>query len=282
LTLVRQARHGQFGLGDAGLAESVGEQLALAIRAGRMLRRHSAVAASLHASVLPKTLAPLPGIEVAAAHIATAGPDVGGDFYDVYRTPDGPGLAMGDVCGSARDTAAVTAAARHAIRVIARSEPDPAQVLRGANEIMLGENLRGEFVTAHAARLDWKSGTLYVQLASAGQPAPAVIGADGQVRSLRGGGQPLGIFPDAEPSVQQVQLGPGDTLFFFSDGVADARSAEHGYFAERLSDELAALAGMSAADTAADMRRRVLDFCDGEVRDDMTMLVLRVLDPPAL
>jgi sigma-B regulation protein RsbU (phosphoserine phosphatase) len=281
LTLVRQASRGQFGLGDAGLAESVGEQLALAVRSGRVFRRHSAVAESLHASVLPRMLAPLPGVEVAAAHIAAAGPDVGGDFYDVYPTPDGPGLTMGDVCGSARDTAAVTAAARHAIRIIARSEPDPVQVLRGANDVMLGENLTGEFVTAHAARLRWDSGTLNLTLASSGQPAPAVISADGQVRQVRGGGQPLGIFADAEPSVQDLRLTPGDTMFFFSDGMADARSVEHGNFGERLADELAALAGMSAADIAADMRRRVLDFCDGEVRDDMTMLVLRVQEPPA-
>jgi serine phosphatase RsbU (regulator of sigma subunit)/PAS domain-containing protein len=281
LTLVARASRGQFGLADAGLAESIGEQLALAIRAGRVFRRHSAVAEALHASVLPRTLAPLPGVEVAAAHIAAAGPDVGGDFYDVYPTPAGPGLAIGDVCGSARDTAAVTAAARNAIRVIGRSQADPAAVLRGANDAMLGENLSGEFVTAHAARLRWDSGTLTLTLATSGQPAPAIISIDGQVRQVRGGGQPLGIFPDAEPAVQDLRLTPGDTVFFFSDGVADARSVEHGNFGERLADELAALAGMSAGDIAADMRRRVLDFCDGEVRDDMTMLVLRVQEPPA-
>ena len=119
-----------------------------------------------------------------------------------------------------------------------------------------------------------------IELGSAGQPAPTVITADGQVRQLRGGGQPLGIFPDAEPSVQQLELSPGDVLFLLTDGVADARNPELGYFADRLADELASLAGQSAAEIAAGLRRGVLRFCDDEVRDDMTMLVLRVGEPP--
>jgi serine phosphatase RsbU (regulator of sigma subunit)/PAS domain-containing protein len=280
LTLVRQASHGHFGLSDVAVAEAVGEQLALAIRADRMFRRHSAVAEALQASLLPRELLPVPGVEIAAAHLAAEGPDVGGDFYDVYAAPGGSGLVMGDVCGTARDTAAVTSAARQAIRVIGRSEPDPAEVLRGANDVLLDENLAGQFVTAHAACLRWNAGRLQVALGSAGQPAPAIITADGQVRQLRGGGQPLGIFPDAEPSVQQLELSTGDVLFFFTDGVADARHGDSGYFGDRLADELAALADRPATEIVAGLRRRVLEFCNGEIRDDMTMLALRVAEPP--
>ena len=71
-------------------------------------------------------------------------------------------------------------------------------------------------------------------------------------------------------------------LFLLTDGVADARNPELGYFADRLADELAALAGQSATDIAAGLRRGVLRFCDDEIRDDMTMLVLRVGEPPDL
>jgi phosphoserine phosphatase RsbU/P len=219
-------------------------------------------------------------VELAAAHVAARGTDVGGDFYDVYAVPGGSGLTMGDVCGTARDTATVTSVARQSIRVIGRADADPAAVLHGANEVLLTENLAGQFVTAFAACLRWSSGMLHVALASAGQPAPAMITADGQVRQLRGGGQPLGIFPDAETSAQEIELAPGDALFFFTDGVADARHAELGYFTERITDELAALADKPAAEIVSGMRRRVLEFCDGEVNDDMTMLALRVSEPP--
>jgi serine phosphatase RsbU (regulator of sigma subunit)/PAS domain-containing protein len=281
LTLLRQASEGNFGLADVALAEEIGEQLALAIRADRMFRRRSEVAEALQESLLPRELLQVPGVEIATVHVAAAdGPDVGGDFFDAYRTPEGWGLAIGDVCGASSDTVALASAARHAIRVIARSSPDPAQVLRGANEILLDERLDGEFVTAHAAQLRWADGILRIVLSSAGQPAPSLVTAAGQGRQLRGGGQPLGIFPDAEPSTQELQLTTGDVLFFFTDGVTDARSPQLGYFGDQLTDELAALAGKAPADIVARMRRRVLEFCDGQVRDEMTMLALRVGEPP--
>jgi serine phosphatase RsbU (regulator of sigma subunit)/PAS domain-containing protein len=281
LTLLRQASEGHFGMADVAIAEEIGEQLALAIRADRMFRRRSEVAEALQESLLPRELLQIPGVEIATVHVAAAdGPDVGGDFFDAYRTPAGWGLAIGDVCGASSDTVALTSAARHAIRVIARSSADPAQVLRGANEILLDERLDGEFVTAHAAELRWEEGILRVVLGSAGQPAPSLVTAGGQARQLRGGGQPLGIFPDAEPSTQDLQLTTGDVLFFFTDGVTDARSPQQGYFGDQLTDELAALAGKAPADIVARMRRRVLEFCDGQVRDEMTMLALRVGEPP--
>ncbi|HEU5418089.1 MAG TPA: PP2C family protein-serine/threonine phosphatase, partial [Streptosporangiaceae bacterium] len=110
--------------------------------------------------------------------------------------------------------------------------------------------------------------------------APVLLTADGEVRQLRGGGQPLGIFPDAEPAAQRLELEPGDTLLLYSDGVADARNPEAGYFGDRLADELASLAGEPAAVVAAGIRRQVLDFCADQVRDDMTLLVLRAGEPP--
>jgi serine phosphatase RsbU (regulator of sigma subunit)/PAS domain-containing protein len=281
LTLLRQASEGHFGLADVAIAEEIGEQLALAIRADRMFRRRSEVAESLQASLLPRELLPIPGVEIATTHIAPAdGPDVGGDFYDAYQTPAGWGIAIGDVCGTGHDAVALTSAARHAIRVIGRSNPDPAGVLRGVNDILMAERLDSEFVTAHAAHLRWEAETLHVVLGSAGQPAPTMVTADGQARQLRGGGQPLGIFPDAEPSAQDLQLSPGDALLFFTDGVTDARSPQLGYFGDQLTDELAALAGKAPADIVSRLRRRVLEFCGGEVRDDMTMLALRVGEPP--
>jgi serine phosphatase RsbU (regulator of sigma subunit)/PAS domain-containing protein len=281
LTLLRKGSEGNFGLADVAVAEEIGEQLALAIRADRMFRRRSAVAEVVQASLLPPELPQIPGVEIATTHIATSdGPDVGGDFFDAYRTPDGWGIAVGDVCGPQREVVAVISAARHAIRIISRSDPDPVSVLRRANDVMLGEELAGEFVTAHAAHLHWEDGTLHMVIGSAGQPAAALMTAGGQARQLRGGGQPLGIFPDAEPAAQKLELSPGDVLFFFSDGVTDARSPETGYFGERITDELAALVGKAPAGIVADMRRRVLEFCDGQVRDDMTMLALRVAEPP--
>jgi serine phosphatase RsbU (regulator of sigma subunit)/PAS domain-containing protein len=282
LTLARRASEGPFEIADLGLVEELGEQLALAIRVDRMFRRRTEIADALQASLLPRELPSVPGVDIAAAYVAaTEGLEVGGDFYDVYQSPGGWGMAIGDVCGKGEEAAAVTASARHAIRVLAHGNADPAEVLRQANEIMLAERFEDRFVTACAAHLSWHDDSVHVVLGSAGHPGPAVVKPDGEVRLLNGGGMALGLFPDAEPAIQEIDLRPGDLLFMFTDGVTEARSPEPAYFEERLADQLASLAGRPPTEVCSAMRTLVLEFSMNDLRDDMTMLVLRVGKPPA-
>ena len=282
LTLARLAGHGHFGMADVGLVEELGEQLALAIRADRELRHRTEIAEALQASLLPRQLRQIPGTEVAAGHLpATRARDAGGDFYDVYPARAGWGISIGDVCGKGQDAAAVTAAARHAIRVLAHWDGDPAGVLRGANEIMMEEEFGGRFVTANVGHLQWRDGRLHVVLGSAGHPWPVLVRPDGRTQVLQGGGLPLGIFPDAEPAIQEIDLDPGDLLFFFSDGLTSACGPDLAYFEDRLTDELAALGGEPAARVVSRVQEVALQFCGGQLRDDVTMLALRVGEPPA-
>jgi serine phosphatase RsbU (regulator of sigma subunit)/PAS domain-containing protein len=281
LTLVRWAGHPHFEIADVGLVEELGEQLALAIRVDRMFRHRVDIADALQTSLLPRQVRQIPGTEIAGAHVAaTVAVEAGGDFYDVYPSRDGWGLAIGDVCGTGPDTAAVTAAARHAIRALAHLDSDPAAVLRGINEIMLTEDFAGRFVTADAGHLSWREGRLHLSLSSAGHPGPVLVRPDGRTQVLNGGGLPLGIFPDAEPAAQEVDLEPGDLLFLYTDGLTSAYGPDLVQFEERLTDELAALAGKPAAVLVSRVRDVVLELCQGELRDDMTMLALRVGEPP--
>jgi serine phosphatase RsbU (regulator of sigma subunit)/PAS domain-containing protein len=281
LTLLRHSAEGQFGLADAALAEEVSALMGLAVSGHRVLTQRTETADALRASLLPPVLKPVPGVEMAPAHLPrTRGREVGGDFYDVYPTPGGWGVAIGDVCGKGEDAAAATATARHAIRVLAHWNGDPADVLRRANDIMLAEEYGGRFVTASAAHLSWQDDKLTVVLATAGHPGPVLVKPDGSVQVLPGGGVALGIFPDPEPATLALELTDGDVLFFFTAGLADARNRQATYFEDSLGDCLAQMAGRRAADIVSDMRKVVLDFCDGVLVDDLTMLVLRVGVPP--
>ena len=278
LTLVRRARDGHFKVADLALVQELGEQMALAIRVNRMFRRRDDTVDALRGGLVPRRRPEIPGVEIAAMYLAaTEDPEVGGDFYDVYQTPDGWGLAVGDVCGMGEEAAAVTAAARHAIRVLARRCADPGEVLAGTNEIVLAEELAldGGFVTANIAHLTWQDGQLRVVLGSAGHPAAAVLRSDGRVRMMGGGGLPLGLFPDAEPATQEVALDIGDMLFLYTDGVAQARGPDNTYFQDRLADELAGLADLPPEQLVASMRRAMIDFSGGTLLDDVTMLVIR-------
>ena len=278
LTLARRARDGHFKMADLALMQELGEQMGLAIRVDRMFRRGADTADALHASLQPRRWPEIPGVQVAVTYLAaTDDADVGGDFYDVYRTPDGWGLAVGDVSGKGEEVAAVTAAARHAIRVLARRCADPGEVLAGANEIVLAEELAldGGFVTANIAHLAWQEDSLRVVLGSAGHPAAVLLRSDGRAMMTSGGGLPLGLFPDAEPATQELTLDDGDILFFYTDGVAQARGPDNTYFQDRLTDELAALAGREPGEVVALMRRAMNDFTGEHYIDDVTMLVMR-------
>ena len=282
LTMVRNAAAGTFGLADVGIAEDAAEQLARTLQVQRAMRQRADAAEALQGSLLPRELKRVPGVEIAAAHIpATQGRAVGGDFYDIYQTPEGWGIAIGDVTGKGQDAAAVTAAARHAIRVLAHWNADPVGVLRGANEIMLAEAFGGRFVTADAAHLSWQDGTLRVVLGSAGHPGPVLVKQDGRTQAIEGGGEPLGIFPDGEAAVSELVLSQGDVLFFCTDGLTGARSPDLGYFGDRLADALAGLCGQPPADIIAGMQRVLVGFCEGLLLDDVTMLALRVGGAPA-
>jgi serine phosphatase RsbU (regulator of sigma subunit) len=281
ITLCRSSSEGPFQIADLALAEELGAQLAVVIRVDRLFRRRSEVAEALQASLLPRVLPDVPGIELAAAYMgATEGLDVGGDFYDVYPIPGGWGLAIGDVTGKGEEAVALTAAARHAIRVIAHWTADPIEVLRQANEVLLSAEGSGRFVTAKTAQLAWRDGLLHVSLGTAGHPGPAVVRSDGRVEMTGGGGLPLGLFPEAQPGLEEIDLAKGDTLFFFTDGLTETRSADNRYFEERLADELVTLAGRSASEVVAGIQARAEAFSAGELRDDLTVLALRVLDPP--
>jgi len=277
LTLARQAANGPFSVADLGLAEDLGQHLANAIRVDRMFRRKSEAAESLQASLMPASLPTVPGLEFAAAYIgAMQWQETSGDFYDVFPTGDGWAIAIGDVCGKGQDAAAMTAAARHSIRALSHVHDAPADVLTAANQVLLAGDYGERFVTASLAFLRQRGRRVQVRLGGCGHPGPAVVRADGRVEILEADGMPLGLFGDLQAGRAEVELRAGDLLFFYTDGVTEARSADLDFLEDRLADELASVAGRSAADTVRAVQELVTSFSDGELRDDVTMLAVRV------
>jgi serine phosphatase RsbU (regulator of sigma subunit) len=277
MTLARPAGRGPFEIADLSLAEQLGEHLAIAIRVDRMFRHRSEVAETLQASLLPTRLPDVPGLDFGAAYVgATQSQEISGDFYDVFKYRDGWAIAIGDVCGKGQDAAAVTAAAKHSIRALASVHAAPADVLAAANSVLLAGDYGERFVTVKLAFLQPRGRRLGVRLASAGHPGPAVVRADGRVELLESDGLPLGLFDDAQLTPTEFELRQGDLLFFYTDGVTEARSADLEFFEDRFTDELAASAGRSAAEAVRAVQELVTEFSQGELRDDVTIVAVKV------
>ena len=280
ITLAASGEYGPFDLMDLGVVQRLGRYLALVIRAARLYRRRAEVADTLQAGLLPRRLPDIPGVRVAARYLtSTHGSDVGGDFYDVFRTENGWGLVLGDVCGKGEDAAAVTATARHCVRLASRWKASPGDVLGVVNEALLDED---RFVTAVMAGLTLETEKVIVSLGTAGHPPAIVVRADGVIRTASRGGVPLGLFEDFEAGLDSIDLTVGDTLILHSDGVLEACDMLRQEFGqERLLEALAGRAGDTPEGMLAGVEQALLDYCDGDLRDDVSMLALRV-EPPTL
>jgi serine phosphatase RsbU (regulator of sigma subunit) len=99
------------------------------------------------------------------------------------------------------------------------------------------------------------------------------------IRTASGGGVPLGLFDDFEPAVETLELEAGDTLFMYSDGVLDACDLMRKRFGhERLIEVLASFNGRPLHEVLAAVESALVEFCEGDLSDDVSILALRL--PP--
>lgn len=283
LTLVSSDADRRYDEDDLTLAEELARRSALAIDNARLYRERSHVARTLQQTLLPPRLPSIPGIQIAARYrFAAEGTEIGGDFYDLFETADGAwAIVIGDACGKGPEAAALTGLARHSLRAAAVRERRPARVLRLLNETILDQVADNRFLTMAYARLetDGQDGddSARLSVACAGHPFPVIVRAAGGVELVRAGGMIVGSLPDADFHEEDVVLGPGDAIVMYTDGVIEARRGDEIYGEERLLELLASCTDQDARAIANAVRQAVGDFLPGLPRDDMAILVLRVL-----
>ena len=131
------------------LTEDLARRAALALDNARLYQQQQLTSQALQRSLLPPELPQIPRVDLAVAHeVAGEGNEVGGDFYDVFPAGENRWrIAIGDVCGTGPEAAAVTGLARHALRILAREGHDVANVVGRLNELILEEGPRARFIT---------------------------------------------------------------------------------------------------------------------------------------
>ncbi len=94
------------------------------------------------------------------------------------------------------------------------------------------------YVTAMIADCNLATGKVWI--AQAGHPAASILGVDGKVRSAGEGGMPIGLLPEPSFDLFEVDLDPGERLFFFSDGLVECTGAAGGFLEDEGLEELLA------------------------------------------
>ncbi|MGW5743432.1 PP2C family protein-serine/threonine phosphatase [Amycolatopsis sp. NPDC003861] len=238
------------------------------------------LARTLQQTLLPPTLAEVPGVQVAAYYHPASADEVGGDFYDLFPlTEDTWGFFLGDVSGKGAAAAVVTSLARYTLRAAAVHDPEPATVLDRLNTVLHHE-YRGadpRYCTVIQGRIRPGADGAAVTLATGGHPPALLIRADGTSAFLPvPGGQLVGALPRARFATEDVFLNPGDTLLLYTDGLTEARTQGRvRYSEEQLQEHLTGLAPTTAPAVITAVTGLLAGFGDG-VEDDTALLALSI------
>ncbi|HUZ23361.1 MAG TPA: SpoIIE family protein phosphatase [Streptosporangiaceae bacterium] len=274
MVLGRGAERPRFAPTDVEVIEELSRRLAVGLANADTFAREHAIAETLQRSLLPDTLPPIPGVDLAVRYLpATEGANVGGDWYDAFPLRDGRvGLVTGDVAGHNIASASIMGQARSLLRGYAIDNPDPGYVLRRTNAAV-AQLLPDVLASAVYAVLDPATGDL--AYASAGHPPPLVTTGTGQAEYLDDTvGVMLGACADASYTTRHRQLQPGAGLLCYTDGLIEDRHRD-------ISDGLAVLAetlqrsGPSSAEqTCATVQAALLGAAGRD--DDVCLLAARL------
>jgi hypothetical protein len=233
----------------------------------------------IQSSILPDLPPRLAGVDLAHAYLPAS--EVGGDFYDVLALEDGRlALAVGDVAGHGVSSGLVMSMAKSALAVQVTFDPQVESVFRTLNRTVYQTARKRLLATLCYALLDPVRREL--EYASAGHLYPYRITKAGKVEALEASGYPLGVRRTIEMEAPRLaHLERGDTLFFFSDGLVEARAegSDDVFGFSRLEESLGRLGVASASvegvrdGVLADVAR----FARNAPReDDMTIVVVRL------
>jgi serine phosphatase RsbU (regulator of sigma subunit) len=184
------------------------------------IERESHVAYLIQNNILPKQVPVLPGWNIAVCHKPNL--PIGGDFYDFVLLPDGHLiLTIGKVYGSGV-TAAITSSTTHAIlRGAVQQQLPPAKALFYCNNSLSPEIPPDTYVNCLFASLEPSKGIL--EFSNAGKLFPYHSNNNG-ITELQLTGSALGMALNINYEETRVGIGPGEFIFFYSNGLTELKN----------------------------------------------------------
>lgn len=183
-------------------------------------------------------------------------------------------VCVGDVVGKGMSAALLMANLQAGFRAYATLNLLPGEICNRLNHLICSNVASGKFVTFFCALLDGTRGKLIV--AHAGHCRPIWLSSSGGPHAIDDSGAALGLFPDWQYHDFEYQLAGGDVLILYTDGVVEAQNGSGEEFGEeRLLDTAQQNTGATAAETQADIMRRVGSFCASNFHNDATVIVIK-------
>lgn len=217
-------RSDAFDKADADLLSTFASHAALAIDTANLFSREHEVSRVLQSSILPTRLPKLDGVEVAAAYVPAGGAaQIGGDYYDAFRAPDGRVVfVIADVCGKGVEAATKTSMIRFTVRGMVAAGSRPSAILEALNRMVVDSGNPNDIFTIWLGMLDVRTGVL--SWADGGHPPGLLLrGASRDIVRLGTTGPLVGALRDARYDERTVVMAAGDCLLLYTDGVSETR-----------------------------------------------------------
>lgn len=248
-------------------------------RLRELVQERTDTIAILQRGLYPTAMPTIPGVDVAAVlDPAEAETNVGGDFVAVRASgPDRWSLMVGDVVGKGAGAATLTAVARHTTLALSSLGWAPSRVLADVSAAIALEDDGSDvprFCTMALATLEPEPGGARVVLSLGGHPRPLLRRSGGDVTEVGVPGNLLGVLPDPDLYDSPLQLGPGDALVMFSDGVTEARAHDEDFGDRQLAELVSTLRHATAAEIVTAVVDAVREFRAGGPRDDVAVLAI--------
>jgi sigma-B regulation protein RsbU (phosphoserine phosphatase) len=224
--------------------------------------------------LLPTSVPQVAGVELAVAWQPANG--VGGDCFDTLAFGSALGVSIADIAGKGLPAALLMSNLQAAVRAFAQESAPPSSICGSVNRLLCRNMASGRFATFCYARVEPAARRLVYS--NAGHNPPLLIRADGSIAPMCEGGMVLGVFPENAYEQAELNVGSGDRLVFYTDGITEARNADGEEYAE---DRLAAVARGARGLPVEAMKDALLSdvnaFTGGKFEDDATLIVVAIL-----
>ena len=246
------------------------------LEAERRLAQELHIAKQVQAKLFPQTLPPLKTLEYAG--VCMPAREVGGDYYDFLNLGrERLGLVIGDTSGKGIGAALLMANLQANLRsqsAIALDQPQ--RFLRSVNQLFYENTTDSAYATLFFA--EYNDEARRMRYVNCGHYPPLLLRSDNTLERLDSTSTVLGLFPEWDCSIAELQLFPGDTLALYTDGITDSfNDGGEDFGEERLIEALRRHRELPSRSMIAAIVDEVRQFSphEHEQHDDITLIVAK-------
>lgn len=276
------------------------DELTVELRKKERLDRELEIGAEIQLRLLPRQCPLIEGVELAA--LCKTANRVGGDYYDFIpanydqlrpKKPDTTevtdckraflpwSVVIGDVMGKGVPAGLIMTMTRGMLRAEVLNRHTPARILQHLNRVMYADLENSHrFVTLFYSEYDPQTRILSYSNA-AHNPPLLWKSSTGSIQRLDTNGMLIGLEADSKYEDAQVELAPGDTIIYYTDGFTDAANQNGDRF-----DEENLIRSFQWACEHCSGSQKILEYLFDQVQqfigstnrngDDMTLVVMQV------